>query len=581
MYEEKRTITITGAVVKYEWSNPHVYIFVDQSSGSGSKVEWEIEGSPPSILRRLGWSRDTLRVGDVITVTGKPARDPAKKALLPATIARGTTMLFDRSHAESLLSEAGGAAAPLGKGLDGVWVTLLSQQVEEDPEKLPLTAQGTAASKRFDERKMHPGVNCVPFPAPIFMYTPDLKRIASKGTVILIDGEFDGAERTVHMDVANHEGAPDSLQGHSIGRWEGKSLVIDTTHFAPHLLGNAYGLPSGPHKHLVERLTPNPDGRSLTYHYELTDSDFLARSVSADVQWVFRPDAKYAPETCNRENARRFTEGSTTQSVSPGRTYPLQLLAGSRLLIDARINGRAVEALLDSAAETTLLDAKFAQRAGILSGDRTVGRGSGKSTFEAELVSGVSLSALGVDLANQSVAVADLSDVSARLLARPIDAILGRELFDAARLLIDIRRGEIRVLAPTEVPRGARLDLAAEHGVETIPASIEGHPAVRATFDLGNGSHVLIARRYAEQLGLLRDGRAVRHERGGGLGGEADREVLVLRTLEIASRRFTDVSAAIDPGSSASDLNVGVSVLRDFIITTDFKGRAVWLMPAN
>jgi hypothetical protein len=125
------------------------------------------------------------------------------------------------------------------------------------------------------------------------------------------------------------------------------------------------------------------------------------------------------------------------------------------------------------------------------------------------------------------------------------------------------------------------MELATEHGVETIPASVEGQAPVRATFDLGNGSHVLIARRYAEQLGLLTDGRPVRRERGGGLGGETVREVITLRSIEIAGRRFANVTAALDSQPSASDLNVGVSLLRHFTIAADYTGRVVWLLPTS
>jgi hypothetical protein len=260
-----------------------------------------------------------------------------------------------------------------------------------------------------------------------------------------------------------------------------------------------------------------------------------------------------------------------------GGYYPLQLLAGSRLMISARINAHDVEALLDSAAEATIVDVGFATRVGLVSGERVVGHGSGQSSFDADLAHGVTLSAVGVELANQSVAIADLSDIGKRLLGRPIDAILGRELFDAARLEIDIGHQRIRVLPPGTAPRGTRLTLVTEHGVETIPVSVEGHAPVRATFDLGNGSHVLVARGYAAQLGLLKDGRPVSRERGGGLGGETEREVFTLRSLEIAGRKFTNVTATIDAQETASDVNVGVALLRHFMITADFQGRAVWL----
>jgi hypothetical protein len=71
-------------------------------------------------------------------------------------------------------------------------------------------------------------------------------------------------------------------------------------------MGNAYGLPSGEHKGLRERLTPGADGASLTYHFELNDPEFLAVPVTGDVKWVPRPNLAYAPPACDPENASRF-----------------------------------------------------------------------------------------------------------------------------------------------------------------------------------------------------------------------------------------------------------------------------------
>ena len=140
------------------------------------------------------------------------------------------------------------------------------------------------------------------------MISPDLKRISLTDTTVLIDSEFDAAQRTVHLDQTTHEGLPSSLQGHSIGHWEGKTLVIDTTRFMVNLVGNSYGLPSGTQKHLSERLTPSADGKSLIYHFELSDPEYLAKPVSGEVTWQFRPDAGYAPEQCNRDIARHYTQ---------------------------------------------------------------------------------------------------------------------------------------------------------------------------------------------------------------------------------------------------------------------------------
>lgn len=263
----------------------------------------------------------------------------------------------------------------------------------------------------------------------------------------------------------------------------------------------------------------------------------------------------------------------------PPSAYPLTLTRGSRILLASRINGHAVTALLDSAAEATLVDRAFARRIGLGPGQAVSGQGSGQSSFEARLVEGVTLEAVGLRLDNQTVAVTDLTDVGRRLLGRRVDVILGREIFDAARLSIDLVRRRIAVVPASATPPGTRLELVTEHGVETIPVRVEDGPVVRATFDLGNGSAVLIGRAFAEHAGLLADGRPLGTDRGGGLGGEAARQTLTLRSLEIAGRRFEAVRAAVDPQPSASDLNVGLALLRDFLITTDFAAHAVWLEP--
>jgi hypothetical protein len=272
---------------------------------------------------------------------------------------------------------------------------------------------------------------------------------------------------------------------------------------------------------------------------------------------------------------------NTAVSATADRTFPLSLVRGSRLTIAAKINGHSLTALLDSAAEATIIDRDLARELKLNPGQAATGQGSGSASFEATLINGVTLEALGLVLMDQTVAVADLSDIGRRLLHHRVDVILGREIFDAARLSIDIEGGRISVRGREHEPRGVRLDLVTEHGVETVPVRIESGELVRATFDLGNGSKVLIGSVFAKRMRFLSDGRKLTAERGGGLGGEVERPVFRLRSLEIAERRFTDVVASVDPSPSASDVNVGVSILRHFHITTDFANHAVWLDSRN
>ncbi len=174
----------------------------------------------------------------------------------------------------------------------------------------------------------------------------------------------------------------------------------------------------------------------------------------------------------------------------------------------------------------------------------------------------------------------DLSDVGQRLLGESLPAILGRELFDAGRLFVNVGAGEIGWASPDVTPPGVELTLNSERGVETFPCSVEGRAPIQTVFDLGNGSDVLIGAQYARATGILTDGRTITEERGGGLGGERVRKRLVLSSLEFAGRRFENVAAVVDEADSAAALNVGVSLLRQFRIVTDFPRHRIWLASA-
>lgn len=77
-FDHTKPIAVTGAVTKVEWTNPHARFYVDVKESNGSVVNWEFElGSPNSLMRR-GWTRNSLKVGDVITVDGYLARDGSR-----------------------------------------------------------------------------------------------------------------------------------------------------------------------------------------------------------------------------------------------------------------------------------------------------------------------------------------------------------------------------------------------------------------------------------------------------------------------------------------------------------------------
>ena len=92
-FDPEKVVVLTGTVTEWKWVNPHVWIFLSVDDGSGAKTVWEIEGRPPGVLARSGWSKSTFKPGDVITVDFSPARDGSHSGLTTrVTLADGTVL---------------------------------------------------------------------------------------------------------------------------------------------------------------------------------------------------------------------------------------------------------------------------------------------------------------------------------------------------------------------------------------------------------------------------------------------------------------------------------------------------------
>ena len=82
-YDRNKPATLNGPVTKIDWINPHARFFVDSKDASGKMVNWEVELAAPAMLMRRGWTRNSLKVGEVVTVSGSLAKDGSN--LLNAT----------------------------------------------------------------------------------------------------------------------------------------------------------------------------------------------------------------------------------------------------------------------------------------------------------------------------------------------------------------------------------------------------------------------------------------------------------------------------------------------------------------
>jgi hypothetical protein len=79
-YDAGKPLTLTGTVTKVEWTNPHARFYIDVKDASGNVTNWNFELASPNVLMRQGWTRHSLNVGDMVTVTGSQAKDASKMA---------------------------------------------------------------------------------------------------------------------------------------------------------------------------------------------------------------------------------------------------------------------------------------------------------------------------------------------------------------------------------------------------------------------------------------------------------------------------------------------------------------------
>jgi hypothetical protein len=282
-----------------------VYLSVRESGGD--RV-WVVEAYPSTAMKQYGWAADTFAGGDRVVVVGNPGRNAARTVLFLRAVRKA-----DEAVA---LYDAGGAIAAAPKppprtfratSLAGTWATSVGPAFGSffGPGVAALaTPPGAVAVAEFRDTA-NPGLDCVPFTAPVYMILPGYRSIELGADRVVIRGEDAAVERIVDLRAATHDGAAPSVQGHSFGRWDGTTLVVDTAAFAPHRLGNGAGLPSSGGKRLVERFAVNAEG-GLSYSFELEDPEYLKEPVRGTSQWVYRPDVEYVATPCNRDNARRF-----------------------------------------------------------------------------------------------------------------------------------------------------------------------------------------------------------------------------------------------------------------------------------
>jgi hypothetical protein len=309
-----------GVITEYSWRNPHTFATVAVETASGETQELLFELNSIAVLSRQGWKRDTMKVGDEVTVYANPDNNPGKNLYYsnyweladgitmvssgggntPEGVSRAPRRVVDQTarsedfsgiwRAENRFFGGGGMGGGMGPGM-GQGMGMGQAMAPATPRVslggqgpamgLPLTARGQAELDAFDVED-NPWFRCVSKTPPgLFDGVGGHKIVRESDEQIIIRHEINDVKRVVHLNMKSHPtDTKPSLLGHSIGWFEGETLVIDTAFFVSTSWGLANGVTSSDQKHLLERLTLLNDGGRLRYEYTMSDPVYLTEPVT-------------------------------------------------------------------------------------------------------------------------------------------------------------------------------------------------------------------------------------------------------------------------------------------------------------
>jgi hypothetical protein len=304
MFDQSQEILIEGTVARFDWVNPHMYLIVETTGPDGKPAL--VEGEGLGITQALvdGLSREALQPGTRVVVRANPNRGGWGKQvrILDVTTEDGEIHPFYTANrrtrtltpAESLEGHWAPSRAALGAGFGAM-------------ARWPVTPEGRAA-----QQEMVADGLCFVEPVPFLAVLDELRtiEIGEDEVVMHFDNTGDHVVRTIHMNAEHPADVQPSRHGHSVGRWEGDTLVIDTIAYEPNASGNGGNVPSSPSKHTVERLALTEDRLRLRYEITVEDPVYLTEPATLAQQWDHRPDLEFSQQTegCDDDVAARYRD---------------------------------------------------------------------------------------------------------------------------------------------------------------------------------------------------------------------------------------------------------------------------------
>lgn len=325
-FDGAKTVTLRGPVTAIDWANPHAHVFVNVAEPGGRITNWAIELESPVDLRRQGWTRNALDVGDVVAVDGIAARDGSKQAWsLSMVVARtGQRVFFARPIPPPPATRKPTPRWPDGRprlgappGETGYWASPSATTLVERGGVVEADANGRLRNVA-DASRVAPFqdwardlyvyrqqvflkddpmfLHCLPPGGPrLFQSRFGVQFLEQRDRqrVFVMMGGGNRNWRLIYTDAREQKGqvqgdADNPLYfGRAVGRWEADALVVDTKGFNERFWFSNGGLPHTAQLHLVERLA-RPDFDTLRYDVTIEDPGAYTRAWSAGwtLRWV-------------------------------------------------------------------------------------------------------------------------------------------------------------------------------------------------------------------------------------------------------------------------------------------------------
>jgi hypothetical protein len=315
-FDASKPVSISGTVTEYEARNPHSYLHIAAIDENGRTQEYVCESHGYTQLTRLGLSPEMLKAGTELRVTGSLSRhDPHMCFFDSVTLADGKTLSVN-GPAGRAAPGAATAGAPR-TDIFGVWLLAPNpNRSTSGPQPMIqfLTAAGQKAVDAYDPFKDDPTFRCDPVAIRRVWGAPGTPlEITRDGDDVVLRHEWMDVRRVIHMNLTEHpKDGPRTSLGHSIGRFEGDTLVIETASYAEGVLNQYVEMPGQPTRGLlhsaaltsVERLHLDKERQRLVLEVDMTDPEFFTQPFP-------RATNEYAPSSLTIEPFNCSPEGVT------------------------------------------------------------------------------------------------------------------------------------------------------------------------------------------------------------------------------------------------------------------------------